>query len=146
MGYFYTNSSSNKTTEQKFWWFTWTAAGILICINASSASPISTVCVHFASALKLYITRAWCIPKHEKSDPKFWHESSFWNINWCFSDGLVIEGDKGFSLPVYREYMNVELHLVAILLEAATYSQEEDRKIEAEEKAKGRTNSFTVNL
>ena len=58
----------------------------------------------------------------------------------------MIEGDKGFSLPVYREYMNVELHLVAIMLEAATYSQEEDRKIEAEEKAKGRTNSFTVNL
>jgi len=50
---------------------------------------------------------------------------------------LAVEGDKGVSLPVCRELMNVQLHLVAAMLDAASVSLTENWKYEADEKAKG---------
>ena len=49
----------------------------------------------------------------------------------------MIDGDKGISLPIARELLNVQLHLVSAMLRAASLSTEQDRKYEADEKAKG---------
>ena len=50
---------------------------------------------------------------------------------------LVVEGDRGISVPVCRELINVQLHLVAAMLDASVVSMEEDRDYEKKEKAKG---------